>query len=117
MNIFNWFKKNPDPKIQIVTKSVDSLTLHEWRAIPGLVSEAMRIEALPGFSGMVAVLANECPHNYTAGALDATAAIRQLGRIEGYQLALNNLALMAKPVAHRKQIEAVFEPPPEPKKA
>lgn len=83
------------------------ITLEQWRDKPELVAEARTVMNLPSVRLMLEVLANESPVNYHD---TATNPERVLGRIEGYNLAMNNLAAMAASPNERISLEATFEP-------
>lgn len=83
------------------------ITLSQWREKPELVVEAARVMADPHCRLMLEVLVNESPVNYHDSASNPE---RVLGRIEGYNLALNNLAAMASAPGERVTLEATFEP-------
>jgi len=83
------------------------ITLMQWREKPELVQAAARVLADPHCRLMLEVLINESPVNYHDSASNAE---RVLGRIEGYNLALNNLAAMASSPGERVTLEATFEP-------
>lgn len=83
------------------------ITLMQWREKPEFIREAARVLADPSARLMLEVLMNESPVNYHDSASNAE---RVLGRIEGYNLALNNLAAMASALGERVTLEATFEP-------
>jgi len=83
-----------------------NLTLDQFRQRPDLVAEARRTQADPYFLLQLEVLANESPANYMTNRVSAE---RMLGQIEGYSLALNNLAAMATPPGDPVTLEATFD--------
>lgn len=102
------FTKKP----KIVVKKVKStaLTLNQWRQNTDLTTYAMSLHQDPRFEMLLQVLANESPVNYVREG-DATQIIRALGRIDGYHMALNNLAAFSEPLVEKGEVEATFESP------
>lgn len=83
-----------------------SLMLGQFRQRPDLVKEAQRIQSDPHFRLMLEVLANESPANYLSPNGNAD---RMLGQIEGYGMALNNLAAMATLPGEQVTLESTFD--------
>jgi hypothetical protein len=84
-----------------------ALTLAEFCERPDLIAEARRVQSDPYFRLQLEVLLNEAPTNYHDPRANAD---RALGQIEGYHLALNNLAAMAATPGEKITLEATFEP-------
>jgi hypothetical protein len=111
MNL-NPFKRKPKP-LQIQRMTASEMRLADWRAIPSLVTEAQKLALNPAYQQMLAVLKTESPANFALPSLGPQPSdrIAYLGKIEGYQLCLNHLELLAKPDAKTtKHVEATFEP-------
>jgi len=83
-----------------------NLTLEQFRQRPDLVSEARKIQSDPHFRLQMEVLMNESPASYMN---PRATADRVLGQIEGYNLALNNLAALATLPGEDVTLEATFE--------
>lgn len=103
--LLNLFQRRQRLRIQPPPPRLN-LTLEEFRQRPDLVAEARRVQADPHFRLQLEVLANESPANYMTTRVSAE---RVLGQIEGYGLALNNLAALATPPGEAVTLEATFD--------
>jgi|APGre2960657373_1045057.scaffolds.fasta_scaffold00177_14 hypothetical protein len=83
-----------------------NLTLMQWREREDLVAAAAKLQADPNFRLQLEVLHNESPSNYQNLAMPAE---RTLGQIEGYNMAMNNLAALAVLPDGSAPIESTFE--------
>lgn len=109
MKLFSIFKRRRPIKIAPVLREATTLSLHDWRKDEGLVLEVQKFWMNNTFLAMVQVLRNESPLNYVA----TETAERALGKIEGYQLCLNNLEAFYQQIVPQQHVEATFEPPEE----
>lgn len=113
MNLKFW--KQPattqETSIQVVTVPSIDLTMDQWRSQGVLVGKAKESLDAEPFTTMVQVLRNESPANKGLP-LNATAAERVVmqAKIEGYNLCLANLRLLAVAKGKSKPLEATFEP-------
>ena len=112
----NWpFRKSETTcevqKRQIKVVRTTELRLKDWIADPTLVAQAGKLMNLNVAQAMLAVLRNESPANYELP-IGATHddRIAHACRIEGYNLAVNNLEAMNKSGTHHDFIESTFEP-------
>lgn len=107
MNLLRLFQRRRKPiRVAPVMRDANSISLQEWRTTDSLVIEAQRLFQINTFLAMVQVLRNESPLNYAV----TETAERALGKIEGYQLCLNNLEAFPVPVIPQQHIESTFEP-------
>lgn len=110
------FAKSPPPKRTVVIEHLPSteLRLSDWQASTELVVSAQKLKRDPAFRTMLDVLRNESPANFALPITGMTAddRIAHASRIEGYNLALNNIDAMAHLNNTREPLEATFEPEP-----
>lgn len=105
-------KRTPKPKLIVIskTRSASSLTLEEWRKSPLLVKEAQRLQKDAAFSAMLDVLRNGSPANHLMpNGQTEVDALRQLGRVECFQMVINTLESMSKLIEEPPYLEATFE--------
>lgn len=106
---------NPEQPLKPIPVSIAEMRLEDWRKQEGLVTEAMKLWRNPTFVLGICVLQTEHPRNTVlALGINPNDRIVQQARIEGYQMCLNNLEALAKPVKAKLQLEATFEPPEQP---
>jgi hypothetical protein len=115
MNLKFWKKKpqaEPDRPYRL-TIPVDEITLREWQGMGGSVESARVLMQSTTFQHMLGVLKTESPANYALPAMGATDidCAKWLGRIEGYALALNNLAALGRHSALTEMPAPTFESP------
>lgn len=103
--LVNLFQRRQRVRLVPPPPRVD-LTLDRFRQRPDLVAEARRVQADPFFRLQLEVLLNESPASYMSSRVSTD---RVLGQIEGYNLALNNLAALAVPPGKNVTLEATFE--------
>jgi len=103
--LVNLFQRRQRLRIQPPPPRVN-LTLEEFRQRSDLVAEARRVQSDPYFRLQLEVLLNESPSSYMGSRASAD---RVLGQIEGYNLALNNLAALATPPSEAVTLEATFD--------
>lgn len=101
----------------VPTRAPTRLRLAEWRRNPALCSEAAKLINSPIFQTMLEIMAIEHPKNWQmldVGNRQEDLTLR-LGRIYGYDMALNNLEQFTIPERTRVKAEAAFlsEPKPE----
>lgn len=107
MKLFSFFQRRRAPiRVAPVMREANSISLQEWRTNDSLIVEAQRLFQSNTFLAMVQVLKNESPLNYAV----TETAERALGKIEGYQLCLNNLEAFPIPVVPQQHVESTFEP-------
>ena len=113
----NWIQKlfsKPKPDILVRYRSrVVKLSLEEFQKNEQLVTEAMKLAAIPIWRVMMDVMRNECPAFNIGFKLEGTlitdrAALQT--QTEGYMMAINNLEAMSSPLIESEQVEATFAP-------
>ena len=102
----------PTPKR---TSATPRFTIEQWRANTGLVDWARKIQASGEWSIFWEMLQQEHAKSYglSPGAENPTACTRQLGRIEGYDMALALIESAAVDLEAKPLLEATFENPEE----
>lgn len=95
-------------KTHLVTGTSLGLGLRQWQSDEKLVIMARDIHADRRFQAMLDVNRTESPANWIDG---NTSPERALGRIEGYQMCLNNFEAMTKRAETPEHLEATFEAP------
>lgn len=101
----------------LVTGASVGLSLDQWQKDDELVKLAKEVHANVAFRAMLDVLRTESPSGWVLKGVSDSDRLVQLGRIEGYQMALNNIDALAKRTPVKAPLEATFEPeeqPPEP---
>jgi len=109
---WNWLKP-PKRRLLLIRRFSTRVRLEEFRAIPELVATAKKFLNDPEFQPLLEVLRNESPASYVSIdpmlPLDARAVLQ--ARIEGYQLAINNLMAMGEHKKAAEELEAGYEQP------
>lgn len=118
MNIISALKnlfRRPPEKIKVVTVSSHTLRLAQWRQADQLVVEAVALARNPTYVMQLQVLKNEhLVHTaFPAIGVSPTDRIVHQAKCEGYELALNNLEAMTKPMKATRPLEATFAAPEE----
>lgn len=123
MNLFDIFRKQPvappvpkRPEPAIFRATGLDIRAEQWRSTPNLVSTAHRIVNDVGFIQMLEVLRTESPANLAFSDIEESLPSRavQQAKTEGYNLALNLMLSLAKPLADAQMPEATYEPEPNP---
>lgn len=99
-----------ETKIEVIRVESANLTLEQWRKTPSLITAAMKLCNDPTFKMMMDVMRNESLTNYVPRkeGENANADLQTLGKIRGYQLALNNLESFVTPLNQSKPLVASF---------
>lgn len=98
-------------RTHLVTGTSVGLSLKQWQTDDELVKLAKELSASTIFLAMLDVLRTESPGGWVLlkGLSDSDRLV-QLGRIEGYQMALNNIDALSNRIPVRVPLEATFEP-------
>lgn len=107
-----FFSRKPaKTKIQVVSVQSTELRLDQWRSMPDLVLAAQRLRKDSTFRAIIDVLRTESPANYGLPLTGVSPEDRchHASKIEGYNLALNNLESLCHVNPHTEPIEATFE--------
>ena len=108
----------PEPqKGPLIPRDTGDFTLTEWRKSESLTAASRELSKNKAYKLQLEVLQNENPcHRVLAFGISPNDRIVQQGRIEGYEMCLNNLSAFAKPLKLTERLESTFEPPQEKKK-
>jgi hypothetical protein len=104
----NWFKRKSQlPSLRKQLGAVPSSD--QWRRSPAAVQNAVRVLSSDAGRNMLDILVNERPSRYTlpAGSTPEDIA-RYLGRIDGYEMALNKFLQLAEPIVEQQEPEITF---------
>lgn len=105
------------PKGVPIPRQVSDFRLAEWRKTAALVEAAKQLSKNTTYKLELEVLQNESPaHTVMAFGVSPNDRVVQQGRIEGYEMCLNNLSAFAKPLKLSERLESTFEPPEQPNK-
>ena len=86
------------------------MRLREWRTRPDLILQAQEWLKLPITDAVIEILRTEAPGQFsTQLGLNETDCVKWLGRIEGYQLCLNNIMALTTEEPQTKHVESTFE--------
>ena len=114
-NLFKRWLKPPPAESEIKVRMVASntLTLKQWQASPVLIESAMKLGRDANFQMARSVLENEHPRHWVFAIFGVSPNDRIVhqAKIEGYELALNNLDALSKSQKNSKMLVATFEPP------
>lgn len=100
------------PKAPLVPRDTKDFTLSDWRKNAALVSSAMSLSTNKTFKLQVEILRNESPsHIVLQLGVSPNDRIVMQARIEGYELALNNLEAFSKPLKLADRLQSTFEAP------
>lgn len=103
--------KAPRPRIVLVRTDSRQLTLGMFRDDENLVSQWQFLAGQPVMQAMLQVMRNEAPAHWLHDLPTGDEKILQLGRIQGYEMALNNLEALASLVKPAAPLVATFENP------
>jgi hypothetical protein len=113
MNIKTIFHRQ-HRKIVLIHRISSRLRMAEWKSSKDLVTSARKFLNNPEFMTLVDVLRNESPINWiTVGPMTIEDRAVTQARIEGYQLALNNLESLGMFEVPKEEIQETFEQPEE----
>ena len=98
----------------LVTGASVGLSLEQWQTDDELVKLAKELHANPTFRAVMDVLRTESPSGWVLKGVSDSDRLVQLGRIEGYQMALNNICALENRKAVKVPLEATFEPEEQP---
>lgn len=103
------FKKRP-VQLKVIEREPTHLTLSEWMGDATLVGMAQKVHASTEFKLMMQLLRNESPAFFymKQGGIEDRAIMQ--ARIEGYNLAINNLFAMRTIQKKAEMPAATFEP-------
>lgn len=115
MNFLKNLFRKPAVPIKVNVVSSHTLRLTQWRQTEQLVLESVALARNQTYAMQLQVLRNEHPVHmiFPATGITPTDRIVQNAKCEGYELALNNLDAMTKPLKAAKPLEATFEAPQE----
>lgn len=99
------------PRIVLVRVDSPALSLAQFREDENLVAEWRVWADRPIVQAMLQVMRNESPAHWLAEAKTADEKILLLGRIQGYEMAMNNLEALGALVQVQAPLTATFEKP------
>lgn len=107
-----------EPKLVFERREAWRLTLEEWRKQEAMVSESIALAKNLTYRAQIDVLRNSHPCHtlFTPIGVSPTDRIVMQAKIEGYELALNNLEAMTRYLKSPKPLEATFSDPDQPTK-
>lgn len=97
-------------RTHLVTGTSVGLSLERWQTDDNLVKLAKEVHANQTFMAMLDVLRTESPSGWVLKGVTDSDRLVQLGRIEGYQMALNNIDALSNRIPVRVPLESTFEP-------
>lgn len=114
-----FFSRPKKQKIAVQSVLTTEIRLEQWRSSPELVVAAQRLRKDPTFRAIMDVLRTESPANYGLPVTGVSPEDRchHASKIEGYNLALNNLEAMFRFNQSLTPLEATFEAEEQPSEA
>lgn len=104
-------QRKQQPKIQVQLVPANDMRLSAWQKSEQLVSDSIKLANHPIYKAQIEILNNENPALLVLplGTNVVDRAVLQ-GRIEGYQMCLNNMEAFTKQFKPPKQLRATFAP-------
>lgn len=103
--------RTPERPLAPILRDANNLRLAEWRTKETLVEAARQLSVNKTYQLQIQVLQNEHPcHSVLALGVSPNDRLVMQSRIEGYEMALNNLEAFTKPLKRQDRLQATFEP-------
>lgn len=104
-------RSQPQPEIVVIPRQPNQILIAEWRATKDLVAKARAVLSDPDVRMMLDTVRNSAPLlSVTSEYLPSHVRSVMLGRIEGYEMAMNDLEALASYAEPKEMPEATFEP-------